>query len=563
MSEAEKRRRFYYKQTRNKWISIGAMILAGALLVTIIFAAIFFSLNKSTFISYAEKGDITYKVYLQPNSVFTSTYLEQDQIYVATLIDDVVMNFDYRIQMAQEAQYSYTYSADAKIVIKDKASGKLFYEGKLSPNASMLLPEQTRELEQPKETLTVTQDLTINYQDYDKRAREILELLSLKTAVCTLEVEMKIHVNGSSDELAEDKNDAYTFALSMPLNSDAVAFERTSSVPQGTNKLLTVNKGSARIVMLVFAIIFAVLTTLFAIAYVAFIILTRNTDINYNRRVKKIVSNYKSFIQKITSPFDREGYQLLMMDSFMDLLEIRDTIQSPILMSENEDQTCTTFMIPTNTKLLYIFEIKVEDYDELYGYTKTIEANTILDLGDEEELTILEDVDADELVEALKQPDVPLSELEYDEDEAVETEDEEGVDVVGVAYPMRRKVYHYDPNGGLMDTGDIILVPDKDEESDKEVIRKATVSHPNRKVEPESVESPLRKVIGIFKRKAEEALMPKEEYVEIEETEEIDDIVEADEILETDEIVEAKEAMEAEGTVETEETVEAEENSES
>ena len=549
MSEAEKRRRFYYKQTRKKWMSIGAMILAGALLVTIIFAAIFFSLNKSTFISYTEKSEIEYMVFLKENDIFTSDYLEQDQMYVASLINSVWMKFEYELKMAQAAQYNYTYSADAKIVIKDRASQKLFYEGKLTPNSDMLLSEQTKTLEEPSEILSVAQSFSLDYSQYNNRAKEIVQTLSLRDAVCTLEVEMNIYVNGSSENLAQDKENTYKFALSMPLNADAVSFERTASVPEGSNKLLTINKGSARVVMLVLAIVFGTLTALFAAAYVAFIILTRNTDINYNRRVNKIVSNYRSFIQKITSPFDREGYQLLMMDSFMDLLEIRDTIQSPILMSENEDQTCTTFMIPTNTKLLYVFEVKVEDYDELYGYTKTIEANTILDLGDEEELRILEDVDADELIEALKQPDVQLSELSYDEDEAVETEDEEGVNVVGVAYPMRRKVYHYDPNGGLMDTGDIVLVPDKDEESDKEVIRKATVSHPNRKVEPESVESPLRKVIGIFKRKAEEALMPKEEYEETEE------IVEKDESLETEGIPEMDEILDMIDDVEPDEDI--------
>ena len=511
MSEAEKRRRFYYKQTRNKWISIGAMILAGALLVTIIFSVIFLSLNKSTFIAYTEKGDVKYLVFLKENDVFTSTYLDQDQMYVADLIDEVKAHFIYELNMDKKAQYSYTYSADAKIVIKDKTTKKLFYEGKLTPDAPMMLPTQTETLDLPSNVLYVDKLLTIDYPQYNARAQQIMEALRLKDAICTLEVEMKIHVNGSAEELAEEKNNSYTFALSMPLNSDNVSFERTSSVAEGASKLLTINKGVARVVMLVFAIVFASLTFLFAVAYVAFIILTRNTDINYTRKVNKVISNYKSYIQKTISPFDMEGYQLIVMDSFMDLLEIRDTIQSPILMYENEDQTCTTFMIPTNTKLFYVFEIKVEDYDELYGYAQTIEANTILDLGGDEELHIFEDVDADELVDALEQPDVPLSELEYDEDEAIETENEEGVDVVGVAYPMRRRIYHYDPNDAKMDTGDIILVPDKDEELNRDIIRKATVAHRNKKVEPYSVESPLQKVIGIFKRKAEAALMPKED----------------------------------------------------
>ena len=36
-------------------------------------------------------------------------------------------------------------------------------------------------------------------------------------------------------------------------------------------------------------------------------------------------------------------------------------------MTENSDETKTSFLIPTNTKLLYVFEIKVDNYDEIYG----------------------------------------------------------------------------------------------------------------------------------------------------------------------------------------------------
>jgi hypothetical protein len=38
-------------------------------------------------------------------------------------------------------------------------------------------------------------------------------------------------------------------------------------------------------------------------------------------------------------------------------------------MWENKDETMTQFLIPTATKLLYIFEIKVENYDMIYGIT--------------------------------------------------------------------------------------------------------------------------------------------------------------------------------------------------
>ena len=59
-----------------------------------------------------------------------------------------------------------------------------------------------------------------------------------------------------------------------------------------------------------------------------------------------------------------------MIKTFVEMLNIRDTIQLPILMSENKDFTKTTFVIPTENKILYVFEIKVENYDEIYPEEK-------------------------------------------------------------------------------------------------------------------------------------------------------------------------------------------------
>ena len=95
--------------------------------------------------------------------------------------------------------------------------------------------------------------------------------------------------------------------------------------------------------------------------------MTRNHDINYEIKIKRLVAAYKSYIQKILTEFNFDGYQVLKIETFNEMLDIRDTVNLPILMSENIDKTCTTFMIPTNNNLLYMHEIKVEDYDEIYG----------------------------------------------------------------------------------------------------------------------------------------------------------------------------------------------------
>ena len=76
--------------------------------------------------------------------------------------------------------------------------------------------------------------------------------------------------------------------------------------------------------------------------------------------MKRIVSNYTSYIQKVNNPVTLENYQVLNVDTFTEMLEIRDTLQMPILMFENDDRTNTQFFI-VNDRLLYLFEISVRD----------------------------------------------------------------------------------------------------------------------------------------------------------------------------------------------------------
>ena len=83
----------------------------------------------------------------------------------------------------------------------------------------------------------------------------------------------------------------------------------------------------------------------------------RSSNDKYRIELKKIVSNYHSYIQRINTRFDLDKYKVVEVDSFNDMLEIRDSLQQPILMLENQEKNGTEFIIPTNTDLLYVFAI--------------------------------------------------------------------------------------------------------------------------------------------------------------------------------------------------------------
>ena len=163
----------------------------------------------------------------------------------------------------------------------------------------------------------------------------------------------------------------------------------------------------------------------------------------------------------------------------------------------------TRFFIPTNTKILYVFEIKVDNYDEIYAEPEVIE-----------EPVILEEVDEELLEEAMAQPDIDLEQIEFvpDDDDQFEVAPEEpGVEVIGIVWPERahkNKVYRYDPNGEQLNEGDIVLVPTRDHHQNKDVVRKAAVAHGNHRVDPEHIKHPLKKIIGVLKRRVAESLTP-------------------------------------------------------
>ena len=82
------------------------------------------------------------------------------------------------------------------------------------------------------------------------------------------------------------------------------------------------------------------------------------------KELKKILNNYGSNIQMIGSEFDFTDYQLLKIENFNDILEISDKLRQPILMKENKERNGAYFVIPSTTKLLYVYRMKVSDIEK-------------------------------------------------------------------------------------------------------------------------------------------------------------------------------------------------------
>ena len=503
MSEDERKRRQEYKRNRKKWIIIQTIALALVAAFALTFFVVYDRMNRTYYIEYTEKGTVDYEVNLKDNNFFEEDSVGAGQSYVASLIDDIVADFKYDLQIDNDnVEFEYIYSVDAQLIIANKDTGDYIYKPIYN-----LIPE-TKSTVKDRDSLTFGASVPIDYHHYNQIATTFINTYDLKNTTSTLVVTMNVKVISTCNEFENSSNEnVYFTALNIPLTEENFSMFTTSSNTENQSKVLACSNGVSQKIFLILTIVFASLAALEAIALVIFVFITKNEDVNYANKVRKIVSAYRSFIQQIEGQFDTEGYQIVPIKTFKEMLNIRDTIQSPILMFENLDQTVTEFLIPTSTKILYTFEIKVENYDEIYNTAEEEEIEEVEEVEEIEEPVILEEVDEEELEEVLATPDVDITQIDYDED--ADEELEEGIEVVGVVWPEKtshNKVYRYDPNGETLDKGDIVLVPTMDRGKNREVIRKAAIAHGNHRIDPASHPHVLKKITGVIRRHVESAL---------------------------------------------------------
>ena len=548
MSEKEKKKRALYRKNREKWIFIQSVIVAVLTVAVLISAIVSVQLNKKYYIGYREGGSIDYNVFLKENEFYEQNHLGKDQSYVASLIDKIIADYSYEIDMdADDVNYKYSYSITSRLEIVDNTSKVAIF------NPEQELVSVQNKSQSSSSRLRINEIVVIRYDEYNDLANKFLETYDLTSTTSNIVLTLNVDVLSDCNAFSGSTVDTYTSELRIPLTTKTVNIKMTSTVPDEEAKMIACTRGAGFEAFKTTAIVLGVIDVLAVLLLLAFIYLTRTPDITYTAKVKKILSQYKSYIQKINNMFDHSGYQKIYVDTFDEMLEIRDTIQAPILMHENEDKTCTKFLIPTDSKLLYVYEIKVEGYSEpeaapaantpativspnitnvVRPVVKVVvntppapapvepesQIETVLEEpeieADEsveviatteepeaiEELTIIEEPEVEELIAAIPEVEETVVAIH----EAEEAEEEYGVPAIDVFWKERPdKTYRYDPDGNTVEGGDVVLVPTRDVQSDREIVREAEVVRGNYKVDPETLDRPLKKIIGVVRRKAE------------------------------------------------------------
>ena len=339
---------------RNTIFSYSCVILI--FLVLALGAFVLYDKNREEqYVGYSEKSFIDYKIYLKKNKFFENNYLESDKQYISRLIDYVKANFRYDLTLDEaKTEYKYSYRIESFVDVVQKETGNSLY----SKTSTIL---ENKEFTTDKQSIQISEWVDIDYNKYNNLISKFVNVYDLDDTTSTLTINLYVDVIGECEEFSNSNNGS-VMSLTIPLTTKTIAIDLSNNLINSENKVLLCEEvNSITYLYLIFAIFSVVLSLLFIAILIRFIIRTRTAEDMYERELKKILNNYGSYIQTLNSEFDFRNYQLLKLNNFTDMLEIRDTVRQPILMKENETKTGAYFVIPTSSNILYFYRLRVSD----------------------------------------------------------------------------------------------------------------------------------------------------------------------------------------------------------
>lgn len=351
----QKRRKKQINKSLVKIISIAVLIF--------VLLCIYLNRDCDDRICYTENSNVDYKVHLQENDFYEKEYIEKDNRYIASLIKDIIADFNYELNSIEKGvDYSYSYSIDAEVNVKETKNKESIYNIK----EELLKKENLQQ--SSNETLKINENITIDYNHYNDSIKRFVSTYGLDNIDSTLKVSLHVKINGLSKEIKNNQKydgNEYVVALEMPLTTKTIGIEIDSDIVKCNNQV-KVGMDSKAYIILSVIIIASILEIYLIINLLEYVKGTKTPEDMYKNELSKIKESYGEYIQKINNRFNLTEYNLVFLDVFEDMLKIRDTIQEPILMRENREKNSTYFMIPDKSKILYVYELNVDTIKKNY-----------------------------------------------------------------------------------------------------------------------------------------------------------------------------------------------------
>lgn len=315
-----------------------------------------FGIQSEKIVKYDENSNLDYKVYLFDNNFYEQDYLGKDMLYVASLIKNIGVDFNYTFNSRDIKDADFSYKVVGKLSITNDAGTKKYYEKTYN-----LLEDKNISMRNSN-SQTINEQLTIDYPYYNSLANQFRSQYGVG-AVSKLTVYMiinKKNVEGSKYDFNQDGMMTLNIPLSekaVDINLDYQEINNTSEVIEKKNVLLE----SISLLLISLVLIVSSLVMLVKIMRSFGMIFDKKSA--YDKYIGKILREYDRLVVESKTMVSLDDKEIIKIEKFSELLDVHDNLGLPIMYYQvAKHQKCYFYVYYNNS--VYLNTVKSIDFEK-------------------------------------------------------------------------------------------------------------------------------------------------------------------------------------------------------
>lgn len=296
--------------------------------------------------SYVERGGINYKVYLTDKKYYNSDYLDEGMQYISSIIDYIDFDFKYNTVFNEKQKFNIKEKLTGEVKIVDTDNNdKVIYHKK----------ETIKENKTSSENIDIVDNVKIDYRKYNSLTNEFKSSYGI-SADCRLYLEYNIEYENKDNGIKENR----VLKAEIPLSEQMINIKKNDDFYNESTIAGTTTKSIINIIMFILSIVFILLAFIGVIILIISAIKRIKNESKYDRFIAKILRDNDSYITISKEEYVEKGKSIVKIDSFKELLDVRNNIEKPIIYTKIDENTSKFVLVDSE---IYEYEVTRKEID--------------------------------------------------------------------------------------------------------------------------------------------------------------------------------------------------------
>ena len=342
-----KKRRTHLKKTIRLFLEILFYITLSIISIIVILNSLDIKLS-GTSMTYTEKSNIDYKVYLTDKSYFEGDYLNSGGQYISKIIKEINSKFKYSYSSTNKFNLKYKYKITATIDVAQKQDNSI---NKQILNKKYVLLDEKEVTKDNANQFTINENVNVDYQMFRNYVNEFSRKYALSLD-SVLKIKMYVDITGNKDGYKKEFKDSNVVELDVPLSGQTIEITPNNINNNKSNNFDWNDKNSLikKLDMFIMGIVFFFVTVIMFVLKLIELINISYKQTEYIRTINKLLKVYDDIIVNSSEPVNLEGLTIINVSTFKELIDAEAELRIPIIYYETKFNRESQFVIINNNQ---------------------------------------------------------------------------------------------------------------------------------------------------------------------------------------------------------------------